>query len=1093
MVQTPKVQLSVVVPFCDVEDQLAECLESIANQSLRDLEVLMVDCGSTDNGAVVAKTWTDRDPRFRLVQRGEPVRLATGEYLAFVEGGDVTAPGAYELMVGSLEQTGSDVACGGMAGNVTRTHVSTRPWLLRDRGIWNKVFRRAFWDAHELSHEDPSAATRAHVLAESVDQLKQAVYLHRRPGAGEIGLASACAIRKFLTLAAPELIPAYDRRVLIDLDLAALLEVLLRSAEADRPALMESGAVVNLIAPEVIAKLPAFNRLTLHLLGAGMTAELGEVLRFRHLGGLREAPLVREGRRWYVSYPCFRNGVPDEIFDVTDEIKVEAGVDRVRWVGDRLRIEGHALLSGLPVSAPEDLRIRVWLVTRHQVGRVSVPRWMRLPIQREARPEVTAQSGQSAVSYDWSGFTADLDPSALKLLGRWQEADWKLRVDVSAPGIHRHRTLGNPRDHGEQWPAGREVAPGVRVQPTTADERFLIRVVHVTASITGHRVADGALELSGWSAVPPGPVLVAARKGQQVDAAIVPGPDGVFVARLPLAELAVSATSSTDEWSLTLAGGLAPVLACDEARYPVPGGEFALTVSRNGVVRGLSRVARLVVTGADWATASDLALSGTFCGSDRPGELVLRCRSGIEHRVAVRWEGERFTAVLAPGRMPSFGGERPLESGRWNLHAGGVPLAVARSAIRDLPGPRVNSTHEVALRVYQRGWLRLSVRTALGPDERGPYAQRMLQTAAYPSYRRQGLRDTVLFDAYKGRQFSCNPRGIFEELRRRDLGLSCVWVCRDGQFNVPGATMVLRGSHEYHEALARARYVIGNTALERWFSKREGQTYVQCWHGTPLKRVGYDVFDMSYQRVRGISWMEHDVPQWDLLLSQNAFSTPLFQRAFGYDGEVLESGYPRNDLLSAGPELGASVRARLGIPPGRRVVLYAPTWRDDLHIIVGMRGFSLALDLARLQAALGDDHVVLLRSHYLVNDRAAVSAMGEFVIDVSTYPDITELYLAADVMVTDYSSAMFDFAVTGKPMLFYTYDLEWYRDHVRGFYFDFEAEAPGPLLRTTDEVVEALRSPLPRTAAYDAFAAKYCPHDDGSAAARVLDHLLQTR
>ncbi|HXA60137.1 MAG TPA: CDP-glycerol glycerophosphotransferase family protein, partial [Streptosporangiaceae bacterium] len=112
------------------------------------------------------------------------------------------------------------------------------------------------------------------------------------------------------------------------------------------------------------------------------------------------------------------------------------------------------------------------------------------------------------------------------------------------------------------------------------------------------------------------------------------------------------------------------------------------------------------------------------------------------------------------------------------------------------------------------------------------------------------------------------------------------------------------------------------------------------------------------------------------------------------------------------------------------------------------------------------------------------------VIDVSTYPDITELYLAADVMVTDYSSAMFDFAVTGKPMLFYTYDLEWYRDHVRGFYFDFEAEAPGPLLRTTDEVVEALRTPLPRTASYDAFAAKYCPHDDGSAAARVLDHLL---
>ena len=146
------------------------------------------------------------------------------------------------------------------------------------------------------------------------------------------------------------------------------------------------------------------------------------------------------------------------------------------------------------------------------------------------------------------------------------------------------------------------------------------------------------------------------------------------------------------------------------------------------------------------------------------------------------------------------------------------------------------------------------------------------------------------------------------------------------------------------------------------------------------------------------------------------------------------------------------MRDRLGIPAGKQVVLYAPTWRDDHHIAHGKRGFSLRLDLARAREALGGDHVFLVRTHYLISDRTW-SEMDDVVIDVSSYPDITDLYLAADVLVTDYSSAMFDFAGTGKPMVFFTYDLERYRDHVRGFYFDFGAEAPGPLLRTSEEVV----------------------------------------
>jgi CDP-glycerol glycerophosphotransferase len=176
------------------------------------------------------------------------------------------------------------------------------------------------------------------------------------------------------------------------------------------------------------------------------------------------------------------------------------------------------------------------------------------------------------------------------------------------------------------------------------------------------------------------------------------------------------------------------------------------------------------------------------------------------------------------------------------------------------------------------------------------------------------------------------------------------------------------------------------------------------------------------------------------------------------------------------------------------VVLYAPTWRDNQFYASGRYRFDLRLDLDRAWQAVGEDHVILIRGHHhLANDVPDGGRPG-FVRNVTAYPDIAELFLISDVLITDYSSVMFDFATTGRPMLFFTYDLAHYRDQLRGFYFDLEAEAPGPLLTNSDEVVAALRDADgvadAYQAAYAAFAAKYCPLDDGKAAARACDRLF---
>ena len=139
-------------------------------------------------------------------------------------------------------------------------------------------------------------------------------------------------------------------------------------------------------------------------------------------------------------------------------------------------------------------------------------------------------------------------------------------------------------------------------------------------------------------------------------------------------------------------------------------------------------------------------------------------------------------------------------------------------------------------------------------------------------------------------------------------------------------------------------------------------------------------------------------------------------------------------------------------------MLYVPTFRDQVTDRKGRYRLDLHLDIERLREAVGDDTVILFRKHHYVLDPVPATADG-FVLDVSSYPDATELMLAADVLLTDYSSMMFDFANTGRPMVFFTYDLDTYRDEVRGFYFDFLERAPGPLLATSDEVAEALRDP----------------------------------
>jgi CDP-glycerol glycerophosphotransferase len=352
----------------------------------------------------------------------------------------------------------------------------------------------------------------------------------------------------------------------------------------------------------------------------------------------------------------------------------------------------------------------------------------------------------------------------------------------------------------------------------------------------------------------------------------------------------------------------------------------------------------------------------------------------------------------------------------------------------------------------------------------------------------------VVYNSFDGR-YSDSPRVLYETYADQYPG-EHVWLADPAhQHGFPtGTATVPIDSPDAVDALEAADLVVANTHLEMDWRKAPGATYLQTWHGTPLKRIHHDVLWAPEGR---LAELDRDVARWDHLVSPNPVSTPRLRGAFAYRGNVLETGYPRNDVLAspAAAQTRARVRASLGIPDGVTAVLYTPTWRDRDYYEPPVGGLQFALPLAELAAGLGPGFCLLPRLHYKVTHLLSqLDATG--VLDVSYHPDVAELYLAADVLVTDYSSTMFDFAATGKPMIFYAYDLEAYRDSLRGFYFDLEPVAPGPVVGRPDELLSALQDLDAVHASYRRryrqFQRTFAPLDDGRATERLRSVYEQT-
>lgn len=308
----------------------------------------------------------------------------------------------------------------------------------------------------------------------------------------------------------------------------------------------------------------------------------------------------------------------------------------------------------------------------------------------------------------------------------------------------------------------------------------------------------------------------------------------------------------------------------------------------------------------------------------------------------------------------------------------------------------------------------------------------------------------VVCSNFHGKGYGCNPKYIAEELRKKDSQLDIVWLV-SGDYDFPeGIRTVPFNSIEAIREMATARVLIDNQMKFIGFLKRPDQFFIDTWHGAiPLKKIGYD---NKYNRgsVKYFMRAHLNFSKIDLMTSNSKFCTDMFRRSFRYHGLIVEKGYPRNDLfLREQSEYKNKVCQKMNLPVDKKLILYAPTFRT------GKSMEAYQMDYEKVLEQLGDDWLMLIRLHPQLQNKSKNLTYTERIINATLYPDMQELMAASDILVTDYSNIMFEFALTKRPCYIYATDIEAYRKE-RDYYFDIY-DLPFSIATTSDELITAIQ------------------------------------
>lgn len=1140
--------VSVVVPVYNVSDLLAECLTSIRNQTYRNLQIIVIDDGSTDSSLSIARSMAKNDRRIQVhtqdnaglgAARNVGTRLARGKYLVFADSDDFIPPRSYETMVKTLQESGSDLVTGTFYRFNSSTnqvpkwcktlHAEKRLGITLEEYLdglvnvyaWNKMFRKSVWDSLGMSYtegyryEDQEPTTRMLIQAKSFDVIPDSVYGYRlRDDESSITqnkhLIRDVEDRLHVIRLTAKTIAATDNPMvmrawvskLIRYDLIAYLR---ESVDADA----KYRAVVSDLCKFVfdaceghaILHSPVKIRSLMALVLSDRWDALGKAILFSDETG----PHLPTELGQTIQYaPPYRDQVSEEYVSFglslsKDETKaVGAFSSAIVSSSGEIQVEGWAFIKNISGNAVDKFPMIQVSAVHLESGQSVAMDTIRIPLSGASK---WANSKWS--NYDDSGFRATC--SVFKLADALESRfdsdsldEWSFSVDIEDAGQSRSTSLerriggssasnldGGRIVNGADWQWSFQEETGL----TLSSNKRIVRMIP--------ELSEGSLELT----------IIGTNSDVAKSARLVRGRKKIIAQREDLTDrvkfifdLSKLPRTQSQSWFVKVRG-----LGATEKRLAFPNGESRVSLSEDYALRKdesgsvtLELFPQVLKITRLEHRADALILSGTTVTSDvQRDKLSLHLVSprSVSKMVEVKWNDDAF-AIEVPlvgraGELLPYDGYSVRVVDELGLER---PVLYDRTAALGLPLETVVNSHRIRLSMTKFGnaWIRLE--PPLRDDEVGPYNQKKMQQK-YIDYKGEVEKGTVLFHAYLGAHASDSSRAISEYLVEHRKDLRIVWATVSEAVEIPrGSHRVILNSNAWYDMMARAEFLVHNIYFDAWFAIKPGQKYLQTWHGTPLKTINRTYWNGIGRSQAWINRMDSQAASWTYLISPSPYYSEIVSLESGFTGGLLETGYPRNDQLVPSPRATntrTNVREGLGIEAEDTVVLYAPTWREGLSTRSWKAEMVQFLDADELIENLGSGFKLLIRGHGHNARTASSQQTGNCVIDVTHHENINELYLAADVIVTDYSSVMFDAVVANKPLVFFVPDLKDYNASRRGVYLDISEIAPGPLLFSQEDLANTLRDldseALIASEEYIEFKKKYAPYEDGNSTKRVVD------
>lgn len=1107
-----KFDISVIVPIYNVEEYLEECLDSIRNQTKSDLQVIMIDDGSTDSSGKIAAEYARKYDNFEYYRipnqglghaRNYAMQYVLGKYVVFIDSDDVVTSEIYQNMFDVAEKNKSELTiCNVARFNSKKVwlskhfaivfkdlpetpHITKDHSLLYDSTSWNKLILTSFYKKHNFQfpegilYEDIPVTMPMHYLAKNVRAVNKVGYLWRvRDGISKSITQNVDNMKNLLDrITVMKMVDRFfDENVtdeglkeskqlkFLEVDLNLFVD---KCHEVSRQQAFEMFEVIreyinSAVDKQLLNRLSVICKQKYHCV---MNNDLDGLLKVLNNAnkGYHKAPVEENNGRFFVK--C-----SDDIFtisdrDITDELRKitpNSYINDITVGKTFVEIYAHTYIPRVNIENSSQQDIKAYLFNQRTLSIYP------LDVEPYENKVLTAAKGYAFNPNNGEEINYNYDGTGFKIKLNLE------KIDINKLNSGENRILikyKNRVSKGEFYLCNTAKNTAIKIKDNTclvgnksirldinSVNEIIVDLCNHDNFITKSRFLDGKVSLTLEHTAKA--VYAVDTNGNIVD----------FVTKDYITFNALADSFKDGEsysFFIVKKSGLTEYLMRRTKSVSVEDlGDNAAVVMSNKTYRlGMNVYGECTSVTAASIEDSVISLKTKSMGNDKfvknavsaalvvddeiAGEVLALAKSDCVNNdgkilceFTVDFDDENVTKNLYNSYRQVF-----VE---YILNDGNVVRQVLYTPkyfkyVLEL------DTLKIEFYRFKECGVRLHAQYVWKESENTPQKRQEILLQKYPQYQKEPINPKrIMFESMWGSKYSCNPQHLYEYIDKNYPDYECIWSMSDPRTPIKGnGVRVKRGSDKYYYYLATSKYFVNNVNFEDSYCKREGQIEVQTMHGTPLKTMGLDVKN-DFKTQQSIDDYIRRNSRWNYLVVQGDFMAEKAYPCFKCDCEILKTGYPRTDVLFDNSEEKINkIKKDLNIPLDKKVILYVPTWRIRDK-------FDMKLEIEDMRKKLGDEYVLLIRLHHFCSKGYEIPADNEFVFDFNKYRSVEDLYLISDILITDYSSVMFDYATMRKPMIFFTYDIKEYADNLRGMYIDIEKEAPGPLVYTYEQLVDTI-------------------------------------